>query len=857
MDPLLTTSTNQSTAEILVSHATTRSGSSPTASGLILNTIREMRSNTPKGDPPGFARPTSASRVSNFRATVGTGLPRPNSSLRESRVRRVNQIRTQTSSPRRQHPWKTTDTPQFRASTQPSYNLFTGEASTDSTGSMARSTSRPGSRQGPPSGPSPPRGRAGTVGTNFSRESSKENRAPADAEEYETQRRRIEELKAEVGTLKYQISSYEQEKELSRLQVENELRDTKRRAEDDFKAKQAAEAEKAKAFRQVEALQGELESLRADKETQKRELEGRAREAQEEARLLQEQLEDLNAAKDDAARMAEREITDLKTRLTASQRSAAELEEESRTREDALEKAHAMLAERDQAIGNLEADVLRLKAHTGDAETIAVIKRELSDQVTHMRALEAKNREQFAELKHLRQVHKAVEIVEEEKRSLQRRLEVAETVETKLAEERRQRMRLEDERRAWTSYLQSESSSGDSVEFESPEQLARALVEERLNSASLVEKLGALEPEITDRENIIKTLEADKANLSSQIEKLRITGGSTAGNDKVRARLERQRALAVKEAEYLRAQLKTFEMEDMTIDPEHINQETSQRVRDLEALLDQHKQEITALQAELASVEPTTPSPSLPTAGTKRPHDPSDSDDTSSQLGQLSRKNRLLQSTLATLQTSHALLQKEHSVATSQLLAARAQLQTRILSLRSNPTADHETTKASTLAALRLENAELLAHLQSHPATYPTIPASQLAAAQRAIADARAETLSAQKSSRRLKEVWASKSAEFKEAVFSTLGWTVSFMPGGKMRVESVYCPSTTDEHENSIVFDGEKGTMKVGGGPRSAFANRIGDSIKFWVRERGCVPGFLAALTLEFYEEVHSKNGG
>ncbi|KAK1834275.1 spindle assembly checkpoint component Mad1 [Podospora conica] len=784
-----------------------------------------MRSNTPKGDPPGYARPTSASRVSNFRASIGTGLPRPNSTLRESR---------------------------FRASTQPSYNLFTGETSTNSTGSMARSTSRPGSRQGP-SGPSPPRGRAGTVGTNFSRESSKENRAPADPEEYETQRRLIEELKAEVGTLKYQISSYEQEKELARLQVENELRDAKRRAEDDFKSKQAAEAEKAKAFRQVEALQGELESLRADKETQKRELEGKAREAQEESRLLQEQLEDLNAAKDDAARMAEREITDLKTRLTASQRSAAELEEETRTREDALERVHALLAERDELIGNLEADVLRLKAHTGDAETIAVIKRELSDQVTHMRALEAKNREQFAELKHLRQVHKAVEIVEEEKRSLQRRLEVAETVETKLAEEQRQRMRLEDERRAWTSYLQSESSSGDSVEFESPEQLARALVEERLNSASLLEKLGALEPEITDRDNIINTLEAEKTNLTNQIEKLRASGGNTVGNDKVRARLERQRALAVKEAEYLRAQLKTFEMEDMTIDPESVDQETAKRVRDLEDLLEQYKDEITTLQSELASNESTAAA--LPTAGTKRPHDSDDDpDSSSSQLGQLTRKNRALQSELASLQTTHQLLVKEHSVATSQLAAAHTQLQTRVLSLRSNPTSDHEAIKSSTLSALRLENAELLAHIQRQPTLFATVPASQLAAAQRAVAEARAETASSQKSARRLKEVWASKSAEFKEAVFSTLGWTVSFIPGGKMRVESVYRPSLTDEHENSIVFDGEKGTMKVGGGPRSAFANRIGDSIKFWVRERGCVPGFLAALTLEFYEEQNSR---
>lgn len=89
-DPHSTPSTNQSSAEILVFHIISNRVRTDPA----LNTIREMRSNTPKGDPPGFARPTSASRVSNFRATVGTGLPRPNSSLRESRVRRVNQIRT-------------------------------------------------------------------------------------------------------------------------------------------------------------------------------------------------------------------------------------------------------------------------------------------------------------------------------------------------------------------------------------------------------------------------------------------------------------------------------------------------------------------------------------------------------------------------------------------------------------------------------------------------------------------------------------------------------------------------------------------------------------------------------------------
>ncbi|KAK4150513.1 spindle assembly checkpoint component Mad1 [Chaetomidium leptoderma] len=792
-----------------------------------------MRSLTPQGDPPGSARRPSISAGSQFRATVSGGIPQPNTSLRESRI------------------------PGFRNSTtaQPAHNIITGEPGATAPGSAM---ARPSSRQGGLAGPSPPRGRAATVASNFShesRESSKENRPPADAEEYETQRKRIEELKAEVGTLQYQISSYEQEKELARLQTENEMRDTKRRAEDDFKAKQAAEAEKARAQRQVEALQNELEDLRAEKEQQKRELEGKARDALEEARLLQEQLEELSAAKDEAARMAEREAIDVKAKLASAQRTIQELEDESRTREAVLEKTQSQMADRDETIGSLEADVLRLKAQTGDAETIGVIRRELSDQVTHIRHLEAKNREQVTELKHLRQVHKAVEVVEEEKRSLQRRLGAAESVQNELDEERRQRQRLEDERRGWAAFLQSEGGSDGQTEFDSPEAVARALVAERLHSASLVEKLGELQPEIADRDNIIKTLEDEKAGLVDQIEKLRTTGGTGAGNDKARARLDRQRALAVKEVEYLRAQLKTFDMEDMTLQPESVDQQKIKRIQELEDLVDKYKAEVTTLHADVTSLESASTSPAQPVVGSKRPREADDVEH--EQLGQLARKNRKLQAELSDLQTAHRLLQKEHQVSASQLASSKDQLKTRVLSLRSNPTANHEATKAATLAALKLETTELRALLERQPARFPTIPRSQLAAAQREIADAKAETASAHKSARRLKEVWAAKSAEFKEAVFSTLGWTVTFIPGGKMRVESVYHPSQTDEHENSIVFDGEKGTMKVGGGPRSAFAQRIGDNIKFWVRERGCVPCFLAALTLEFWEEQTRAGGG
>lgn len=738
-----------------------------------------------------------------------------------------------------------------------------------------------------------------------SHESSKENMAPPDAEEYELQRRRIEELKAEVGTLQYQVNTFEQEKEMARLQHDTELRDARRKAEDDFKQRQAAEAERGSAERKIGALQEELDAARGDQDTRQRDLEKKVREALDEARALQEQLDDLSAAKEDATRMGERRAVDLQAQLATAQRSLQEASQEAEARDAALQQAQQQLVARDAQTGQLEAEVLRLKAQTGDAATMEIIRRELKDQVNHIRALEATNRDQLTELRHLRQTHKAVEIVEEEKRSLLRKLDSARALEQELNEERMQRQRLETERRSWSAYLQSEkenSMDGASEEFDSPEAVAKALMEARYRTAELTEKIGALEPEMAQRDADIRSLEAQKKELATEVERLKAAGAPSGGdgstptfgtpttsgntNDaKLRARLERQRALAVKEVEYLRAQLKAFDTEDITFNPGQFDQQKADRIQQLEELVDKYRTEAEGLHKELTSLEAFGPASAVAQiAGTKRsrPDDGSDENDSSAttgdeaQVGQLVRKTRKLQDELAAAQTAHRVLETELAVTKEQLTAEKQASGVRVLALRSNPTSDFEAVKRSTLEALKQENAELLAHIQSHSAaaankapkgaraplsalpqptaaapTFTTVPMSVLAAAQREIADAQAETASAQKASRRLKEVWAAKSAEFKEAVESTLGWHVTFIPNGKMRVESVYHPSlSADENENSIVFDGERGTMKVGGGPRSAFAQRIDDQIRFWVREKGCIPGFLAALTLEFCEE-------
>lgn len=675
---------------------------------------------------------------------------------------------------------------------------------------------------------------------------------PPSTDGYEKLHREIEALKAEIGTLQYRLQTAEQEKDIALSQQSNKMEQARRREQEEAQQRQSAEAEKAKADTKTESIRREMEELKEAAENEKRALESRIRAAEDEARLAHEQVEDLTNAKDEAARRADKKANDLQMQITAATSSIQEMRQEAEARESALQQYQEQILEKDSVIGRLEADVLRLKAQSGDAETMEVIKRELSEQVSHIRALEATNRDQLAELKRLRAVNKAVEIVEEEKRTLLRKVEAAERLEAELAEARIQRQRLEDERLSWSAYLENVSETGQ-AEFDSPEEIARALVQERLTSASYVEQLGAVRAEVAAQQGQIQALEEEKAQLRSQVENA-TTSAQAANTDKVRMRLDRQRALALKEVEYLRAQLKAFDTEEHAMQPDDYDEKRAARIQELEDMVDNYKMEVQKLHGELSSMDVSSQQASSPEqlllAGSKRSR--AEDDAAQEQMGQLTRKNRKLQEDLTSLQTQLAMLEKDLSTSREQLAAAKEQTKTRVLSLRSNPTSDYEAIKRATLDALQKENKELLATLrskQTDPAI-PLVPTSVLSAMEREIAAAKAETASAQKSARRLKEVWGSKSQEFKEAIFSTLGWTVTFIPNGKMRVESTFYPSQTDEHENSIVFDGERGTMKVGGGPKSAFARKIGDHIGFWVREKGCIPGFLAALTLEFYEE-------
>ena len=139
------------------------------------------------------------------------------------------------------------------------------------------------------------------------------------------------------------------------------------------------------------------------------------------------------------------------------------------------------------------------------------------------------------------------------------------------------------------------------------------------------------------------------------------------------------------------------------------------------------------------------------------------------------------------------------------------------------------------------------------------MPRASLTAKEQEVEEWKAEVAERDKRMLRLKQSWAAKALELRQAVASILGWKVEFAANGKFKLSSIFYPpgdEDTDESEtglgsNYLIFDGEKGTVQISGGPEGEFAHDIKGLVKFWVEGRKEIPGLMAACTLEFYERT------
>ena len=273
-------------------------------------------------------------------------------------------------------------------------------------------------------------------------------------------------MRAQINTLLYEIESFKQEREYTNLRHEKELRDAQSKADADFKRAQVrhissrcrteltlewqfSESSKHVASHKYEALSKELEEVRNQATNQRSHSDKKLRALQEENRSLQEDVEEAQREASSLDRRYKYQLQEIESKHATLETTVKDLGADLENKSSVLRITQERLSQRETEVGHLESEVLRLKAQTGDTETLAVIKRELSDQVTHIRKLEGTNREQTAELRHYRRIHKAVEIVEEEKRVLESKRGLMEDLQHELREEQLRRQILEDEKKTW------------------------------------------------------------------------------------------------------------------------------------------------------------------------------------------------------------------------------------------------------------------------------------------------------------------------------------------------------------------------------------------------------------------------
>lgn len=197
---------------------------------------------------------------------------------------------------------------------------------------------------------------------------------------------------------------------------------------------------------------------------------------------------------------------------------------------------------------------------TPDVPVSDVLRKELHHQVQHLRTLEQNNARLTKELAILKKDKANVELLKEEKLSLESKVRRMDALRRTLADTEGEVAILQRERDEWAVYLKSSQNETGEEKFESPAQLARSLASARIEIASLEEKLESSAANLKLRDELMQKLEARVQELESEI--LPKWKGETETLRRRLEILERMRNLDQKELGMLREQIQSYAIEE-------------------------------------------------------------------------------------------------------------------------------------------------------------------------------------------------------------------------------------------------------------------------------------------------------
>ncbi|KAF4607616.1 coiled-coil domain-containing protein mad1 [Pleurotus pulmonarius] len=655
----------------------------------------------------------------------------------------------------------------------------------------------------------------------------------------------LERQLAAVKTTKIELEAKLREKDVLIEQLE---RDRRWFSDLEKKEKEEKERERAEHDEERSRTEAELRSLRTMLND------------------LREQHADTEDALSSLSRSSKHTIASQSTSLTSLTRQnailTASLAESERI---AASRAHE-LTDVQSELEALRALKERVDKGAKDVETMGVVRDELHRQAGHTRKLEMMNERLSAEVRGLRERQTSVEVLREEKRALERKV-------AGLEEMREKAIRLEAEveaaRRERAERAHNDSQSSVSVSVTS------ALSELRLSHAQLLEDHGATTASLRERDARIGAMARELAESQETVSVLEKSIRVYA------AKLERTEGkalLAERQVGFLKAMLASYDAEAA-----HDNQQSKMtdtdagsssmlrlRVNQLEEMVDEYRKANDGLIKSLDDIGVD------PLSGGK-------------DIQRLKQELSETQSARATLESDLKARQEE----TQEQLARIDKLEqelfelsgevaggrhvppgVRVLSMKDNPEEKWFNLRQEALDRLRGENEALMARLREledqqppiSPNNVPT-PSSNTPNAPNASTSSPAHLVPresyelalnktaalaaelAQKDTRlqRLQQVFASKSAEFREAIASILGVKLAFYPNGQVRVTSIF------DLNASFVFQPERkggGTMQLVGQGESVSEDLLG-LMQTWIVKEQCIPAFVALVTLDCYEKA------
>ncbi|KAL0947888.1 hypothetical protein HGRIS_010523 [Hohenbuehelia grisea] len=556
------------------------------------------------------------------------------------------------------------------------------------------------------------------------------------------------------------------------------------------------------------------------------------------------------------------QIATLRSQLSSAQ---ATLDSVASSHQSDIEELKSQLQHIREERDTLERKTGRASTAEGDLD-MEIIRNELQRQATHTRKLEAANERLHTELTHLRERAAGVEVLREEKRGLEGRLHTLEQVRDRAVRLEIDLDAAKRERDEWKQRCQ-ESEARTTDQGTSVTTVA-SLTALRLEHAQLLDTHGATTASLRQMERSLAAAqeEAADAQLRAETVEIRVQELESTIRE-MQSKLEREGrrvGLADREVTFMKALLASYNAEDAG---EHIDEALRQHVQHVESLLEEYKSTNHALEAAAASTSALSPHPTSPP-----------SEIASTRISSLSTQNAALQERVTELEAQIKDMDQRTDAVEQELFELKGEVAggrhvppgTRVLCMRENPVQEWVDLREAAMERLREENRALLDRLKDVEGAAAAAGAvvgdskeesegkegnvgAELVprASWELLAKEKAELedVVKQKEKRllRLQQVFASKSAEFREAIASILGVKLAFYPNGSVRVTSMY------DLNASFVFQPTKGDV----GPCMQLIAQgegvppdLTSVMQLWIEKEQCIPGFLSIVTLECYEK-------